>query len=145
MRSIRMLRWGPLVLALMVSSAAWLATPSARAQVDLQKTLVGRWEGEVSTRQAKNVTTVVLTIKSLKEEGGKWTAEALLGRSPVSLEIITSGPQPSLRWTGAQGWQYDVNVMDEKTMVGNVTLTTASGGSRGDRDRPVKLEKVEKK
>ena len=71
MRSIRMLRWGPLVLALMVSSAAWLATPSARAQVDLQKTLVGRWEGEVSTRQAKNVTTVVLTIKSLKEEGGK--------------------------------------------------------------------------
>jgi len=26
-----------------------------------------------------------------------------------------------------------------------VTLTTASGGSRGDRDRPVKLEKVEKK
>ena len=62
----------------------------------------------------------------------------------MSLEIITSGPQPSLRWTGAQGWQYDVNVMDEKTMVGNVTLTTASGGSRGDRDRPVKLEKVEK-
>jgi hypothetical protein len=30
-------------------------------------------------------------------------------------------------------------------MVGTVTLTTASGGSRGDRDRPVKLEKVEKK
>jgi hypothetical protein len=145
MRSIRMLRWGPLALALMVSSAAWLVTPSARAQVDLQKTLVGRWEGEVATRQAKNVTTVVLTIKSLKEEGGKWTAEALLGRSPVNLEIITSGPQPSLRWTGAQGWQYDVSVMDEKTMVGNVTLTTASGGSRGDRDRPVKLEKVEKK
>ena len=141
MRSVRMLRWGVLVLA----AVTWLATSGAHAQADLEKQLVGRWEGEVSTRQAKNVTTVVLTIKSLKEEGGKWTADALLGRNPVNLEIITSGKQPSLRWTGAQGWQYDVNLMDEKTMVGNVTLTTASGGSRGDRDRPVKLEKVEKK
>ena len=141
MRSVRMLRWGVLVLA----AFTWLATSSAHAQADLEKQLVGRWEGEVSTRQAKNVTTVVLTIKSVKEEGGKWTADALLGRNPVNLEIITSAKQPSLRWTGAQGWQYDVNLMDEKTMVGTVTLTTASGGSRGDRDRPVKLEKVEKK
>jgi hypothetical protein len=31
--------------------------------------------------------------------------------------------------------------MNEKTMVGTVTLTTAAGGSRGDRDRPVTLEK----
>src|SRR4026209_2217508 len=141
MRSVRMPRWGLLILA----AFTWLPTSSAHAQQDLEKQLVGRWDGEVSTRQAKNVTTVVLTIKSLKEEGGKWTAEALAGRNPVNLEIITTGKQPSLRWTGAQGWQYDLNLMDEKTMVGTVTLTTASGGSRGDRDRPVKLEKVEKK
>ena len=115
MRSVRMPRWGLLILA----AFTWLPTSSAHAQQDLEKQLVGRWEGEVSTRQAKNVTTVVLTIKSL-EEGGKWTAEALAGRNPVNLE-------------------------NEKTMVGTVTLTTASGGSRGDRDRPVKLEKVEKK
>ena len=116
MRSVRMPRWGLLILA----AFTWLPASSAHAQQDLEKQLVGRWDGEVSTRQAKNVTTVVLTIKSLKEEGGKWTAEALAGRNLVNLE-------------------------NEKTMVGTVTLTTASGGSRGDRDRPVKLEKVEKK
>jgi hypothetical protein len=136
-----MSRRGLLILALMAWGAAWLATSSAHAQSDLEKTLVGRWEGEVSTRQAQNVTPVVLTIKSLKEEGGKWTAEAFAGRNPVNLEISAAGKQTSLRWTGASGWQYSVNVMDEKTMVGTVTLTTASGGSRGDRDRPVKLEK----
>jgi hypothetical protein len=141
MRSMRMSRRGLLVLAVMSWSAAWLATSSAHAQADVEKTLVGRWEGEVSSRQAQNVTPVVLTIKSVKDEGGKWTAEALAGRSPVNLEITTAGKQTSLRWTGASGWQYSVNLMDEKTMVGTVTLTTASGGSRGDRDRPVKLEK----
>ena len=57
-------RWGLLILA----AFTWLATSSADAQQDLEKQLVGRWEGEVSTRQTKNVTTVVLTIKSLKEE-----------------------------------------------------------------------------
>ena len=136
MRSARMLRWGLLVLA-----TAWLAATSAHAQTDLEKTLVGRWEGEVSTRQAKNVFAVVLTIKSLKEEGGKWTAEAFAGRNPVNLEIDNSGKQPALRWTGANGAQYSVNLMNEKTMDGTVTLTTAAGGSRGDRDRPVTLEK----
>ena len=92
----------------------WLLLPAAGAG------LYALMTNRSFTRQAKNVTTVVLTIKSLKEEGGKWTAEALAGRNLVNLE-------------------------NEKTMVGTVTLTTASGGSRGDRDRPVKLEKVEKK
>ena len=140
MRSARMSGRGLLALVLMWG-AAWLSTSSAVAQSDLEKTLIGRWEGEVATRQAQNVSPVVLTIKSLKEEGGKWTAEAFAGRNPVNLEITTAGKQTSLRWTGTTGWQYSVNVMDEKTMVGTVTLTTASGGSRGDRDRPVKLEK----
>ena len=136
MRSARMPRWGLLILA-----TAWLATTSAHAQADLEKTLVGRWEGEVSTRQAKNAFAVVLTIKSLKEEGGKWTAEAFAGRNPVNLEIDGSGKQPALRWTEANGAQYSANLTNEKTMVGTVTLTTAAGGSRGDRDRPVTLEK----
>ncbi len=137
MRSIRMVTRGLLVRGV----GAWLLIGTAHAQADLEKTLVGRWEGEVATRQARNVVNRVLTIKSVKDEGGKWTSEALLGRNPESLEIITSGKQPSLRFTGQNGWQYDVNVTDEKTMVGTVTLTTASGGSRGDRDRPVRLEK----
>jgi hypothetical protein len=123
MRSVRTIL--PALVVLL--TGAWLAVSSVHADVDLQQTLVGRWEGEVSTRLAKNVTPVVLTIKSLKEEGGKWTVEALAGRNPVSLEIITSGKQPSLRWTGANGWQYDVNLMDEKTMVGTVTLSMVAG------------------
>jgi len=145
MRSTPMPRRGLLVLALTASMAGWLVPSSVFAQADLEKSLVGRWEGEVATRQAKNVVNLVLTIKSLKQEGGKWTAEALAGRNPVDLEVVTSGKQPSLRWTGANGWQYDLNLMDEKTMVGTVTLTTGSAGARGERDRPVKLEKTEKK
>ncbi len=136
MRSIRVPRWGLGLLAMAVAS---LATAIAHAEADLEKTLVGRWEGEISTIHAKNATPVVLTIKSLKQEGGRWTAEASGGRTPVDLEIVTSGKQPSLRWTGANGTQYDVNLMDEKTLVGTATLSMRA--STGDRNRPVKLEK----
>jgi hypothetical protein len=125
---------------LIVAAVSWLGTTSAGAQGDLAKALVGRWEGEVSTRFVKANTPVILTITSVKEEGGKWVAEARSGRNPVSVEISTSGKQPALRWTGGTGTVYDVYLMDERTLVGTATLTASAAG-RGEKDRPVKLEK----
>ena len=85
-------------------------------------------------------------IKSLKQEDGKWVASARVGPTEektgaVQLEIDTTGSKPTLRWTGGQGAVYSLTLLDDKNLVGTATLTTGQGGARGDRDRPVKLEK----
>jgi hypothetical protein len=83
---------------------------------------------------------VVLVITSLKEEGGRWLADARFGTSPVSLEIDASGKQPSLRWTSRNGTAYAVSLFDGRTLSGTATLPQEVAGNR-ERERPVKLEK----
>ena len=88
----------------------------------------------------------MLIIKSLKQEDGKWVASARVGATeektgPVQLEIDTTGAKPSVRWTGGSGAIYNLTLVDDKNLMGTATLTTGQGGARGDRDRPVKLEK----
>jgi hypothetical protein len=114
-------------LALAVSAMLMLGPGLAWAQVDLARALVGRWEGEIAYRFLKGTNPgLVVVITSVKEDGGKWTADArggtkTSGLGPVKLEIDNSGKRPSLRWTGPTGVVYEVNLLDE---------------------RPVKLEKV---
>jgi hypothetical protein len=91
---------------------------------------------------------VVLIIKSLKQEDGKWIASARVGpteekTASVNLEIDTTGSKPAVRWTGGSGAVYSLSLLDDKNLVGTATLTTAQAGARGERDRAVKLEKKE--
>ena len=58
----------------------------------------------------------------------------------MKIDIDTSGSKPSLRWTGAAGFVYDLSLLDDKNLVGIATLTTGQAGER-EQDRPVKLEK----
>jgi hypothetical protein len=133
-------------MALFVVAGLLAGTGVAAAQADLSK-LVGTWKGELQQRTQKGADpTIVLIIKSVKQEDGKWVADARVGPTEdktgkVNLEIDTSGSKPSLRWTGGAGAAYDLSLLDDRNLVGTAVLTTSQAG-RGARDRPVKLEKV---
>jgi len=126
---------------LLVAVAIGLFTPAAGvAQTDLAKALVGTWRGELVARVKRGseaTTALALRITSVKQENGRWIAEGRFGPNPVKIDIDTSGAKPSLRWTGAAGAKYDLNLLDERNLVGTATLTT----EQAHRDRTVKLEK----
>jgi hypothetical protein len=138
MRAVRM--------ALFVVTGLMVGSGVAAAQTDLSK-LVGTWKGELQQRTQKGADpTIVLIIKSVKQEEGKWVADARVGPTEdktgkVNLEIDATGSKPSVRWTGGSGAAYDLSLLDDKNLVGTAVLTTSQAG-RGARDRPVKLEKV---
>jgi hypothetical protein len=125
-----------------------VGTGVAAAQADLAKTLVGTWQGELQQRTQKRADpTLVLIIKSVKQEDGKWGADARVGATEdktaaVKVDIATIGAKPSLRWTGGKGTAYDLSLFSDKELVGTAVLTTGGGGGKGDRSRSVKLEKV---
>jgi hypothetical protein len=133
-------------MALFVVAGLLAGTGVAAAQADLSK-LVGTWKGELQQRTQKGADpTIVLIIKSVKQEDGKWVADARVGPTEdktgkVNLEIDATGSKPSVRWTGGSGAAYDLSLLDDKNLVGTAVLTTSQAG-RGARDRPVKLEKV---
>lgn len=130
-------------VAVLAVTGLMLWSGAAIAQADLPKTLVGTWEGELQLRIKKGADpSLKLVIASVKQEDGKWIADGRFGSKPVKIDVDTSGSKPSLRWAGASGAVYNVNLLDDKNMAGTVTLTTSSAG-KGDRDRSVKLEKKE--
>ncbi|HUP38365.1 MAG TPA: hypothetical protein VNC82_23290 [Candidatus Limnocylindria bacterium] len=136
--------------ALFVVAGLMLATGVAAAQADLAKALVGTWKGELQTLTKQGDPVLTLIISSVKQEGGKWVADARLGGAdaaktrPVNIDIDTSGSKPSLRFKGAAGAEYNLNLFGGKEPVGTATLTSAQAGrSTGSRDRSVKLEKKE--
>jgi len=135
-------------VALFVMAGLMLGTGVAAAQADLAKALVGTWKGELQYRSKKGEDpTRVLIIKSVKQEDGKWIADARWGategKTPaVKVDIDTSGSKPSLRWTAASGTAYDLSLFNDKELVGTAVLTTSQAG-RGARDRSMKFEKKE--
>jgi hypothetical protein len=136
--------------ALFVAAGLMLGTAVATAQADLAKALVGTWKGELQTLTKQGDPVLTLIISSVKQEGGKWVADARLGGAdaaktrPANIDIDTSGSKPSLRFKGAAGAEYNLNLFGDKELVGTATLTSAQAGrSTGSRDRSVKLEKKE--
>ena len=103
--------------ALLVVAGLMLGTGVAAAQADLAKVLVGTWKGELQQRTQKGPDPeLTLIIASVKQEGGKWVADARLGGAdaaktrPVNIDIDTSGSKPSLRFKGASGSEYSLNL-----------------------------------
>ena len=144
-----------MTLGMRIGAARWLAVLMvlswvgvSHAQVDLAKVLVGRWEGEqeyllVHSDNPKRV----LVIESVSQVDGKWVANgrygtpAGLGRAKIAIE--TSGKNVGLSWTGPTGNQFQLNLLQDKHLVGKVTLTMEQSKSgTGSRDRTLKLEKV---
>ncbi len=135
-------------VTLFVMAGLMLGAGVAAAQGDLAKALVGTWQGELQALTKKGDPVLTLIISSVKQEGGKWVAAARLGGAdaakarPVNIDIDTSGSKPSLRFKGATGTEYSLNLFGDKELVGTATLTTSQAG-RGARDRSVKLDKKE--
>jgi hypothetical protein len=135
--------------ALLVMAALLAGAMAAVAQVDLPGELVGRWEGEQEylTDRSEDPKRI-LVIESVSQVDGKWVATGRYGTARglgrVNIEVDTGGRHPSLAWTTASGAQYQLHLMQEKSLVGKVTLTVGQGklGSAGSRDRGLKLEKV---
>jgi hypothetical protein len=134
-------------VALFVLAGLILGPGVVPAQVDLAKALVGTWQGELQQRMKKGADPVLtLIIASVKQEDGKWVADARLGgaeggkTAKVHIDIDTSGSKPSLRFKGVSGTEYDVSLFNDKELVGTAVLTTSQAG-KGARDRSVKFEK----
>jgi len=118
------------------------------AQVDPAKALVGRWEGEqeyllVSSDNPKRI----LVIESVNQVDGKLVANGRYGTPAgqvrVKIAVETGGRGVDLSWTGPTGNQFQLNLLQDKHLVGKVTLTTEQSKSgTGSRDRTLKLEKV---
>jgi hypothetical protein len=129
--------------AFLVAGALLLESGPAAAQSDLAKVLLGSWQGELQGRFKKGAaatTEITLRIVSVKQEDGKWVGDGRVGRTPVKIDIDTSGSKPALRWTGATGFIYEVSLFDENTLSGTATLTREVAAGY-ERERPVRLEK----
>jgi hypothetical protein len=118
--------------ALFVVAGLMLGTGVATAQADLSKALVGTWQGEVQQLMKKGADPVLtLIISSVKQEGGKWVADARLGGAdaaktrPVNIDIDTSGSKPSLRFKGVSGAEYTLNLFGDKELVAPPARETA--------------------
>ena len=125
--------------ALFVMAGLVLGTGVAAAQGDLAKALVGTWQGELQQRTQKGADPgLTLIITSVKQEGGKWVADARLGgaeggktTAKVNIDIDTSGSKPALRFKGTKGTEYDVSLFNEKELVGTAVLITGVGAAHG--------------
>lgn len=134
--------------ALFVVAGLMVGAGGAAAQGDLAKVLVGRWEGEqeyIVNRADDPKRTLV--IESVNQVDGKWVANGRFGTPTamgrVKIAIETSGKDVGLSWTGGSGAQYQLNLLQDKHLVGKMTLTMEQGKSgTHSRDRTVKLEKV---
>ena len=120
----------------------------SRAQVDLAKALVGRWDGEqeylvISAENPRRI----LVIESVNQVDGKWVANGRYGTPAglvrVKIAVETGGKGVDLSWTGPTGNQFQLNLLRDKHLVGKITLTTEQSKSgTGSRDRTLKLGKV---
>jgi hypothetical protein len=134
-------------VALFVVAGLLLSAGVASAQLDPTKVLIGTWKGELQQRTQKDADpTLVLIIKSVKQEDGKMVAEGRFGptedkTAAIKIDIDTSRAKPTLNFSTRSGVPYSLNLMDEKNLVGTVQIKNPS--SRGERERQVKLEKTE--
>ena len=131
----------PVILTALILALISSSTP-ALGQSDPATQLVGKWVGTVRLDQSKASEDRTLVISSVTQQDGKWKADGRFGTgggAKVLIDVDTTGQWPSLRWTMPNGSTVHVNQVNPKTLSGKLTLV---GSGRGDRDRPLTLEKV---
>ena len=131
-----------LLVAVLVLASLIHVAGVAVAQTDLEKALIGKWEGDVQVAREQGRT---LIIRSVSQQDGKWIAEGRYGitgkgMGPVKIDVDTSGGRPSLRFTTGANSTVRLNLIGERSLVGTMTLT---GAQQQSPDRNLKLDKVE--
>lgn len=124
-----------------------LGISSGSAQVDLAKSLVGKWEGDVQWRGSAGSATGdpnrTLIIQSVEQKDGKWVATGRYGVTgkglgKVEIEVDEGGARPFIRFVTGGNSTVRLSLVGAKELTGTLTLTGAS--QRGS-DRPMRLEK----
>lgn len=95
----------------------------AKAQVDLSKVLIGKWEGEVLIGKTGKTGNPTLIIKKVREEDGRWICKAKWGRPEkrlrqVDVTLQVNGGDVSIRFVTPRGAQVDVKLYKERSLVG---------------------------
>jgi hypothetical protein len=124
-----------------------LGLSSGWAQVDLAKSLVGKWEGDVQfaggAGSGVGDPNRTLIIESVAEKDGKWVATGRYGVTgkglgKVEIEVSDSGGRPFIRFVTGGSSTVRLTLTGAKELTGTMTL---SGTSQRGNDRPMKLEK----
>jgi hypothetical protein len=123
-----------------------LAMSPGWAQVDLAKSLVGKWEGELQL--AGGVTgdpNRTLVIESVTQKDGNWVATGRFGITgqglgKVEIEVTDSGGRPFIRFVTAASTTVRLSLTGPKELTGATTLPGASNTGRGN-DRALRLQK----
>lgn len=138
-----MTRWCrmlPAVLAVLLSTVT-----VSRAELDVAKVLVGKWDGDVQT--AGGSYPRVLVIKSVQNEAGTLTAVAEYGGTgsgygggasgygggdvrllPVPVKVESFGDDVLLRFPTIEGWTVELTLYkDRQHLFGNVHIPISRG------------------
>jgi hypothetical protein len=126
-----------------------LGVASAWAQVDLAKSLVGKWEGAVewagSAGSAMGDANRTLIIESVTQKDGNWVGTGRFGITgkglgKVEIEVGDSAGRPFIRFVTGASTTVRLALTGPKELTGTTTLPGASNTGRGN-DRVVRLEK----
>jgi hypothetical protein len=121
-----------------------IIAPASRAQLDPSKVLLGKWEGEIGGLSRRSDPNRTLIIDSVAERDGKLVAEGRYGITgkglgKVQINVDSSGSHPSIQFTTGANLPVRLNLIDEKSLVGTITLP---GALQGANDRTMRLEKT---
>ena len=139
-----------LTLAVVAVFGTLLGMSSGWAQVDLAKSLVGKWEGEVtwagSAGASMSDPNRTLIIRSVEQKDGKWVAAGTYGVTgkglgKVDIEVDESGSRPTIRFVTGGPSTVRLALSGPKELTGTTTIPGLTAGTGRGGDRPLRLEK----
>ena len=130
------------VTALVVGVLALLSVPS-ESQPDLSKVLVGKWEGN-APRASGGDPRRTLVFESVRQEGGRWIAEAKFGIPgrplvPVDVTLDVTGAIVRVQFSPGIGFNWDLTLLSDKLLAGSIRRQTSLGHVEGS----ITLEKTQ--
>jgi hypothetical protein len=125
---------------------------SGWAQVDLAKSLVGKWEGEVTWAASAGGATGdpnrTLIIDSVTQKDGNWVASGRWGITgkglvKVEIEVGDSAGRPFIRFVTGANSTIRLTLTEAKDLIGTLNIPSLSGAFGRGNERPLRLEKKE--
>ena len=134
-----------------------LTTAPCHGQANVEKALVGKWEGQFTaevgdTRRGRGRTSTedprhlrTLVIGAIREQGGKWIAEGARygetgkGLGKVDLTVEVAGQQVTIHFTTGAGNPVKLTLVKENELAGTITVKSGAGSVF----RQMQLKKIE--
>ena len=118
-------------IRLLVITAAVVAVPSAWAQPDAAKALIGKWEGEVQWHGMAGEAGRTLVIETLEEKDGKWVANGRYGVTgkglgKVQIDVNDVSTRPWIQFVTGANSRVRLDLVNPKHLAGTLTLAGTS-------------------